>query len=80
MAIPRGSSMSRYAGRSRSGGMSIALSQVLPAGPLMIDVVVFRSPGGPLGSLVDRVLLVRYMTKLISQRNAWLRRTLEDSI
>ena len=48
-------------------------------GTLMIDVVVFRSPGGPLGGLVDRVLLLRYITKLIRQRNAWLRRTLEAS-
>lgn len=48
-------------------------------GTLMIDVVEFRAPGGPFGTLVDRAFLVRYMTKLIRQRNAWLRCTLESS-
>jgi ligand-binding SRPBCC domain-containing protein len=38
----------------------------------MIDVIRFRSPFGPLGRAVDRVLLGRYMERLIRQRNAWL--------
>jgi ligand-binding SRPBCC domain-containing protein len=38
----------------------------------MIDVIRFRSPFGPLGGAVDRVLLGRYMERLIRQRNAWL--------
>lgn len=49
-----------------------------PGGTRMVDVVEFRSPGGWLGSLVDRALLARYMERLILQRNAWLRRTLES--
>ncbi len=45
----------------------------------MIDVVEFRSPGGPVGRLVDRPVLSRYMAKLIRQRNAWLQQALESS-
>lgn len=48
-------------------------------GTEMIDVIEFRSPGGPIGSLVDRAFLARYMAKLIAQRNVWLRQTLEAS-
>ena len=46
-------------------------------GTRMLDVVEFRSPGGPVGDLVDRFLLSAYMAKLIRQRNAWLVTTLE---
>ncbi len=42
-------------------------------GTRMIDVVHYRSPLGLLGSLVDRVLLERYMTKLLRHRNGFLR-------
>jgi ligand-binding SRPBCC domain-containing protein len=48
-------------------------------GTEMIDVIEFRSPGGPIGSLIDRLLLARYMAKLIRQRNGWLRQILESS-
>ncbi|MEO6509563.1 MAG: hypothetical protein ABIO16_01140 [Nocardioides sp.] len=37
----------------------------------------FRSPGGPVGKLVDRFLLSAYKAKLIRQRNAWLAKDLE---
>ena len=46
-------------------------------GTQMTDVVEFRSPAGPLGRLVDEVLLSRYMRHLIHTRNAWLKGTLE---
>lgn len=48
-------------------------------GALMIDVIEFRSPGGPIGRLADRVVLARYMEKLIRQRNEWLQQSLESS-
>lgn len=41
-------------------------------GVLMADVVEFASPAGLLGRLVDRLVLTRYMTHLLEQRNAWL--------
>lgn len=39
----------------------------------MLDQIDFASPVGPVGRVVDRVVLERYMTRLIEQRNAWLR-------
>lgn len=39
---------------------------------LMTDTVEFASPLGPLGRLVDTVVLTRYMTRLLAQRNRWL--------
>ena len=41
---------------------------------LMVDVVVFRSPLGWLATFVDRLVLARYMTHLLRQRNVWLRK------
>jgi hypothetical protein len=43
----------------------------------MIDVVEFGSPLGWLAALADRVVLDRYMTHLLRQRNAWLKAALE---
>lgn len=48
-------------------------------GTHIIDVVNFRSPAGPIGSLVDRAVLSRYLRQLIQDRNAWLKQTLESS-
>lgn len=44
---------------------------------LMVDVVRFRSPLGPLGRVADAVVLGRYMPHLLRRRNAWLRQELE---
>lgn len=44
----------------------------IPSGTLMTDVVEFESPGGPVGRTVNRILLTRYMTRLLARRNAWL--------
>ena len=41
-------------------------------GTLMTDVVEFESPAGPVGRFVNALVLTRYMTKLLEQRNAWL--------
>ena len=44
---------------------------------LMVDLVRFRSPLGPLGRVADAVVLGRYMPHLLRQRNAWLKHELE---
>lgn len=46
-------------------------------GTRMIDVVEFRSPLGPAGAMADRLVLGRYMPRLLRQRNAWLKAALE---
>lgn len=46
-------------------------------GTVMTDRVRYRSPAGPVGVLVDRLVLERYMTRLLAQRNAWLKQELE---
>ena len=38
-------------------------------GTLMRDVLVFASPLGPLGRLVDKVIMSAYLERLIAQRN-----------
>ncbi len=45
----------------------------------MVDIVNFRSPAGLVGALVDRAVLLRYLRRLIEQRNAWLKQSLESS-
>ncbi len=50
-----------------------------PAGTMMTDVVEFESPAGLLGRAVDRLLLERYMTSLLEQRNRWLAEMLAES-
>ena len=48
-----------------------------PDRTLMVDRVEFRSPFGPIGLLADVIMLDRYMTGLLRQRNDWLKSTLE---
>jgi hypothetical protein len=43
----------------------------------MVDVVEFRSPLGLAGAVADRLVLGHYMPRLLRQRNAWLKATLE---
>jgi ligand-binding SRPBCC domain-containing protein len=45
----------------------------------MHDVVEFESPFGPLGSLVDKLLLTRYLTRLINERNAVIKEEAEKT-
>lgn len=49
-----------------------------PGGTLLRDTVTFHSPFGPLGRLVDRLVLREYMRRLISERNDALASELED--
>ncbi|MFJ4223047.1 SRPBCC family protein [Microbacterium sp. NPDC089695] len=40
-----------------------------PRGTLMRDTITFRSPFGPLGRLVDRLVMREHMRRLIEERN-----------
>lgn len=48
-----------------------------PDGTLMRDTITFRSPFGPIGSVVDRLFMRQYMRRLIDERNEVLAETLE---
>lgn len=48
-----------------------------PEGTLVRDTVTFRSPFGPLGRLVDRLVLDGYMRRLITERNAVIAASLD---
>ena len=48
-----------------------------PTGTTMIDEVEFSSPLGILGRFANWLVLERYMTRLLTERNRWLREELE---
>lgn len=48
-------------------------------GTLMIDEVDFASPAGPIGALVDAMVLRRYMFNLLAQRNSHIKRVAEGT-
>jgi ligand-binding SRPBCC domain-containing protein len=48
-------------------------------GTEMIDVFDYTSPLGPLGRLADVLFLRRYMTRLLRERNAYLKREAESA-
>jgi ligand-binding SRPBCC domain-containing protein len=45
---------------------------------IMRDVVCFEAPAGPIGKIVDRLLLDRYLYRLIVQRAETIRETAES--
>lgn len=45
---------------------------------VMTDIAEFQSPAGPLGRLVDRLVLTRYLTRLLATRNQWLVQILQQ--
>ncbi len=45
----------------------------------MVDLVDYDSPLGPIGRVVDRVRLERYMIELLQRRNEFLRHAAETS-
>lgn len=49
------------------------------AGSLMIDRVQFDAPLGPIGDLVERLVLRNYLVRLISERNEHLKTSAEAS-
>lgn len=44
----------------------------------MTDAITFASPVGPVGRLVDRLFLSRYLRRLVEARNEWLKQALKD--
>lgn len=48
-----------------------------PAGTRMVDSVEFQSPLGALGRLVDRLVMERYLTRLLLERADAIRRAAE---
>jgi ligand-binding SRPBCC domain-containing protein len=46
-------------------------------GTRMTDVLAFRSPLGVLGAIVDRVVMKKYMTRLLTKRNEVVKAALE---
>jgi ligand-binding SRPBCC domain-containing protein len=55
--------------------------QFLPAegGAEMVDIFDYTSPLGPLGRLADSLFLRRYMTRLLRERTAYLKRAAESA-
>lgn len=47
-------------------------------GTAMVDVIDFTSPAGPIGRVVERLGLERYLTKLIRERNEFLKSAAES--
>jgi ligand-binding SRPBCC domain-containing protein len=45
----------------------------------MRDVLVFRSPLGPLGAIMDRLVLGRYLTRLLAERQRAVRAAAEGA-
>jgi ligand-binding SRPBCC domain-containing protein len=48
------------------------------SGTRMIDVFEYRIPFGLLGRIADALYLRRYMTRLLSRRNAWIKQFAES--
>jgi ligand-binding SRPBCC domain-containing protein len=46
-------------------------------GTLMKDVLTFHSPFGIIGSMVDRIVMTKYLTSLLTRRNAIVKAALE---
>ena len=54
--------------------------EAVPGGTLMRDRFELRAPFGPVGWVLDRLLLVPYMRKLILKRNILLKQAAEPTI
>jgi len=50
----------------------------VPDGTEMVDIFDYTSPLGPLGRLADGLFLRRYMTRLLRDRNAYLKQAAES--
>ena len=51
----------------------------VPDGTEMVDIFDYTAPLGPLGRLADGLFLRRYMTALLRERNAYLKRAAEST-
>ena len=47
---------------------------------VMLDIIDFASPLGPIGRLVDQLGMGRYMAKIIRERNSYLKEQAESAI
>ena len=54
-------------------------TKAVGGGTRVVEEIDFASPLGALGRLVDRLVLERYLRRLVAARNAWLKETLEAS-
>jgi ligand-binding SRPBCC domain-containing protein len=52
---------------------------VVEGGTEMVDIFDYTSPLGPVGKLADLLFLRRYMTRLLRDRNAYLKREAESA-
>jgi len=52
----------------------------VPRGTLMLDVLVFRSPLGVLGAVVDHLVMARYLMRLLSRRALVLKTAIESAV
>jgi ligand-binding SRPBCC domain-containing protein len=53
-------------------------TQTRDGGTLMVDLVRYRAPLGPMGTRVERLVLDRYLPHLVRRRNAWIKAELES--
>jgi len=51
----------------------------VPGGTDVVDIFDYTAPLGPLGRLADGLFLRRYMTALLRERNAYLKRAAEST-
>lgn len=49
-----------------------------PGGTIMRDTIVFRSPFGPIGAIVDRLFMRDYLRRIITERNEAIAAALES--
>lgn len=54
--------------------------KLIENGTLMIDQFRYRVPYGGLGKLVNRIYLEKYMTRLLSERNAVIKKAAEGNL
>ena len=55
------------------------LFEVRDGATLMVDKVEYASPLGLLGKLADALVLEKYMTRLLAERNAYIRKLAEQA-
>jgi ligand-binding SRPBCC domain-containing protein len=75
---PRHFRDSMIRGRFRSFEHDHFFAETEPGVTVMTDVIVFASPLGPLGALVDRLVLKAYLRRLIQERNAVIKEAAES--
>ena len=49
-------------------------------GTIMIDQFQFESPKGIFGKIVNQLFLIKYMTRLLEERNAVIKKVAESNL